>query len=298
MSLLLGPKPTDTALMPVALLLLLFILIWPSTPARAQAVPPSNAWSRVPGPTPGPPRSIGFYANGCLAGGVALPVDGPGYEAIRLQRRRIFGHPDIIDFIESLGRRAQAAGLPRFRVGDVAQARGGPLPFGHASHQTGIDADIWLTFDTGPVPPPDARDFPELGSVLDQGTIDPARFGPQQVRLLKLATEDARVERIFVNPAIKLALCRGYGGATKDGTAWLHSLRPWWGHDDHFHVRLRCPADSPQCEAQKPAEAGDGCDADLENWGRPSTELPKPPIVPPAPKPKPPAACQAVLTAR
>ena len=148
------------------------------------------------------------------------------------------------------------------------------------------------------MPPPDARDFPELGSVLDQGAIDPARFGPQQVQLLKLATEDERVERIFVNPAIKLALCRGYGGATAGGTGWLHRLRPWWGHDDHFHVRLRCPADSPDCEGQKPIEPGDGCDADLENWGRPVTAAPKPPAVPPPPKPKQPAACQAVLAAR
>jgi len=277
--------------------LCLLALLWPLAPAPAEESPPSNAWSRVSGPSPGPSRVIGFYTHGCLAGGVALPVDGPGYEAIRLGRRRIYGHPDIIDYIESLGKQTQAAGLPRFRVGDVAQARGGPLPFGHASHQTGIDADIWFTFDTGQVPPPDARDFPELGSMLGRsGAIDPSRFGPAQVRLLQLAAADGRVDRLFVNPAIKLALCRGYGGATADGTAWLSRLRPWWGHDDHFHVRLRCPADSPECEPQKPVEPGDGCDADLENWGRPVVEPPKPPAIP-APTPKPPAACQAVLTA-
>ncbi len=71
-------------------------------------------------------RAIGSYTHGCLAGGIALPIDGPGYEAIRLQRRRIFGHADMIAYLRKLGEKTVAAGLPRFRVGDVAQARGGP----------------------------------------------------------------------------------------------------------------------------------------------------------------------------
>ena len=34
---------------------------------------------------------------------------------------------------------------PGLLVGDMAQARGGPMLTGHASHQVGLDADIWLT---------------------------------------------------------------------------------------------------------------------------------------------------------
>ena len=284
--------------MPI-LALLLVLLLWPFGFASAEPARPANAWSLVKGPSRGPARAIGSYAHGCLAGGIALPIDGPGYEAIRLERRRIYGHPDLVAYIELLGARAQSAGLPRFRVGDTAQARGGPLPFGHRSHQTGLDADIWLTFETAQGPVPGERDFPELGSVLNaSGQIDPEHFGPEQVKLLQLAAADDRVERIFVNPAIKLALCRGYGGATVAGTGWLHRLRPWWGHDDHFHVRLRCPADSPQCEAQEPVEPGDGCDADLESWGRPALSVPKLPAPKPAPAPPQPAACRAILRAR
>src|SRR5579885_3665680 len=88
-------------------------------------------------PAPGPPRVIGGFAHGCIAGARPLPLDGPGYEVIRLSRRRYFGHPDTVAFVERLGRRARAAGLPAFYVGDMAQPRGGPLPYGHASHQTG-----------------------------------------------------------------------------------------------------------------------------------------------------------------
>jgi penicillin-insensitive murein endopeptidase len=262
----------------------------------AHAEPRSNAWSLIESPAPGPARAIGGTANGCLTGGVKLPADGPGYEVIRLSRRRYFGHGDMVDFVEGLGRQAQSAGLPLFYVGDMAQPRGGPLPFGHASHQTGLDVDIWFTSDTRPGLDTTAREEPPLPSMITAGAaprIDPARFGKRQVTLLRLAAADPRVDRIFVNPVIKLALCRGFAGATGGGTGWLHLLRPWWGHDDHFHVRLRCPDSSPDCEPQKPIPDGDGCDAGLEDWTH-HLAPPKAPAEPRAPKIMP-AACQALM---
>ena len=48
-------------------------------------------------------------------------------------------------------------------------------------------------------------------------------------------------------------------------------MRPWWGHDDHFHVRLACPADSPECTPQAPLPPGDGCDA-LAWWFDPKAQ--------------------------
>jgi penicillin-insensitive murein endopeptidase len=258
--------------------------------------PRSNDWSILDTPSPGPARAIGGTADGCLAGGVQLPPDGPGYSVIRLSRRRYFGHGDMVDFVAGLGKRAQSAGLPIFYVGDMAQPRGGPLPFGHASHQTGIDVDIWFTADTQPGLPPAAREDPPLPSMIvagDTPRIDPARFGKRQVSLLRLAAADPRVDRIFVNPVIKLALCRGFAGAAAGGTDWLKRLRPWWGHDDHFHVRLRCPGDSPDCEPQKPIPDGDGCDAALEDWSHHLTP-PKASPEPRAPKVMP-AACQALM---
>ena len=262
-----------------------------------RAAPRSNGWSVIETPTRGPAQAIGGAANGCLAGAAQLPADGPGYEVIRLSRRRYFGLGDMVDFVEGLGRRAQSAGLPLFYVGDMAQPRGGPLPFGHASHQTGLDVDIWFTAETRPGLPLAAREEPALPSMLTSGNpprVDLTYFGKRQVSLLHLATADPRVDRIFVNPVIKLALCRGFGGATVGGTDWLHRLRPWWGHDDHFHVRLRCPDTSPECEPQKPIPDGDGCDAALEDW----THHLAPPKANPEPRPPRimPAACRAIMT--
>jgi penicillin-insensitive murein endopeptidase len=265
--------------------------------AVARADPPANAWSRIAAPTPGPALAIGGAAHGCLAGAARLPLDGAGYAVIRPSRRRFFGHPDTVSFVETLGRNAAAAGLPRFYVGDIAQPRGGPLPFGHASHQTGLDVDLWFTFASRAVLSPAEREEPALPSMLspDGLAVDPARFDARQVALLKLAAADARVDRIFVNPTIKLALCRDYAGAIASGSAWLRRLSPWWGHDDHFHVRLRCPAGSPSCEPQAPVPEGDGCNPALEDWTRHQT--PPQRSSPVAPRLAP-AACAAVLDQR
>jgi penicillin-insensitive murein endopeptidase len=258
----------------------------------------NNEWSAVAQPSAGTAQAIGGAAHGCLAGAVALPVDGVGYQAIRLSRHRIYGHPDLVAFIERLGREAAAAELPAFYVGDMAQPRGGPLPYGHASHQTGIDVDIWFILDAHATLPPAAREEMALPSMVmaDQHHIDTKRFGDRQLRLLKLAASDPRVDRIFVHPAIKAALCRARKGGA-GASDWLRRLRPWYGHDDHFHVRLACPPGSPECEAQAPVPAGDGCDASLAQW----LQRPLPPLVPtthpPPPHPHLPAACAAVLTA-
>jgi penicillin-insensitive murein endopeptidase len=111
------------------------------------------------------------------------------------------------------------------------------------------------------------------------------------------------VERIFVNPAIKKKMCETWTGDRTN----LGKLRPEYGHDSHFHIRIRCPAGSAGCTPQAPVRAGDGCDKTLawwftsEPWAKPK---PKPkPEAKPAPKPREmmvvdlPKACQAVLDA-
>ena len=267
------------------------------TLATATRAEDGNSWSRMSRPSAGAAAAIGSAARGCLAGAATLPPDGLGYEVIRLSRGRYYGHPEMVDFVERLGRRGAASGLPVFYVGDMAQARGGPLPFGHASHQTGLDVDIW--FNLAPKTPivAAARETVDLPSMLlpSWRAIDRKRFGASQIALLRLAAADPRVDRIFVNPVIKAALCRAVVPADR---AWLHRLRPWFGHDDHFHVRLGCPADSPACEGQAPIPPGDGCDATLASWVR-NQHPPRPQPAQPAARPVGllPAQCHALLTA-
>ncbi len=265
------------------MLALAFLLI--SGAALAQ---PSRDWAAVPNPAAGPPRVIGAHANGCIAGAVALPPEGPGFAVVRAARNRFYGHPALTGFVQGFAARAQAAGFERLWIGDLGQPRGGPMPFGHSSHQSGLDADIWLDLR----PKPAERERIEVPSLVlpDESAVDPARFTPRHAALIRLAAETPAVERIFVHFAIKRALCTAHRGE-----AWMRRVRPWYGHDSHMHVRLGCPAGSPDCVAQSPVPAGDGCDAGLDWWF--SAEARRPPARAPGPPPRLPAACAAVLTA-
>lgn len=280
------------------------MLIAASGSARAADHHAFVTWGAVTRASAGPATVIGGPADGCLAGAAVLPADGDGFQAIRLARHRNFGHPDTIAFVGRLGRAAQAAGLAPFYVGDMAQPRGGPMESGHGAHQNGLDVDIWFNLDPKPKLAPLARDDVPLPSMLlpDMHAMDPARFDARQVTLLRLAAADARVDRIFVNPVIKQALCHGFAGATATGSAWLHKLRPWPGHDEHFHVRLACPAGQAECVGQAPVPPGDGCDATLAWWfGKREPVRPISPVTlrpPRPPRPTLPKACAALLTAR
>jgi penicillin-insensitive murein endopeptidase len=223
-------------------------------------------------PTRGPTRIIGGPAGGCIAGAAHLPDDGVGYQSIRIGRNRHWGHPDTVAFVGRLGKRAHAIGLEPFYVGDMSQPRGGPMTWGHGSHQNGLDVDIWFNMDRKPALAPPQRDDVDLPSMVlaNQSDIDHRRFGERQVRLLRLAATDPRVDRIFVHWTIKAAICEGVGGAAQGDRSWIHKLRPWRGHDEHFHVRLSCPAGARDCTGQPPVPPGDGCDETLRWWFRPN----------------------------
>ncbi len=75
------------------------------------------------------------------------------------------------------------------------------------------------------------------------------------LRVIQLAATQDQVARIFVNPAIKKALCRQAEG----DRSWLGKVRPMWGHNYHFHIRMACPAGMASCKDQDPPPDGDGC---------------------------------------
>lgn len=260
----------------------------------AVTLPATADWSRVPGPAAGPPQVYGFYSAGCLAGAEALPPQGRGYQTMRLSRDRYYGHPQLIALIRHLGDYAADRGV-RLLIGDLAQPRGGPMPYGHRSHQIGLDADIWFTLlpRNEQLPPTEIEQRP-MRSVVDRlsGRIVSERWQPLFADLLRHTALIPEVERIFVNPVIKQALCRSVGDQD-----WLGKLRPWWGHDSHFHVRLACPADSVNCEPQAPPPSGSGCDEDLASW---IEDQRRPPTATATPAPRPaselPEICRQVRT--
>lgn len=248
-------------------LLLLVLLATLANATRAL----DNPWSKVADPASGPVRVIGSYSAGCIQGAVSLlPDEGP-FELMRLSRKRYFAHPKLREFILWLADAVQKNGHGKLMVGDIGQPRGGPTTTGHASHQIGLDADFWFWLDSPATKRPlsirEKEDF-SAPSMLNQAqtAVDPKLFQEAQVQVLELVAKHPQVERIFVNPHIKVALCKLTGNAD-----WLNKIRPWWGHHYHFHVRLGCPPGQAECQPQEPPDAGTGCGAELDEWFDPAT---------------------------
>lgn len=275
-------------------------------------LPAKDYFGTADGPAPLKARAIGSYAKGCLAGGASLPPDGPTWQTMRLSRNRNWGHPELIDYLRDLAADAPKVGWNGLLVGDLAQPRGGPMLSGHASHQIGLDADIWLTEMPNRRLTVEEREQISAISMLKgpldikgaDRRVDPKKWTDTHARLIRRAASDKRVARIFVNPTIKKALCEFEKSRDR---AWLQKVRPWWGHHYHFHVRLSCPKGSAGCKNQNPPPLGDGCGSHLTYWLSDEPWVPK---NPPKPGEKPkvvkkrpmalaalPNACRTVLTA-
>lgn len=232
-----------------------------------------TAYSQPRKPTSEPAQVHGFYTAGCLAGGQALPLVGTGFQVMRVDRNRYYGHPRLINFIQQLGQKAQSLDA-HLLIGDLSQPRGGPMSYGHRSHQIGLDADIWLQHldaDAKPLSRKQVLTRP-MRSVVDRkrGRLFNQYWSPIYTELLRTTAQHPHVERVFVNPVIKQALCQN-----RANHSWLHKIRPWWGHDAHFHVRLGCPPDSPNCRPQNPPPSGSGCDKHLDQWVNDQISPPK-----------------------
>ncbi|GMG87033.1 penicillin-insensitive murein endopeptidase [Biformimicrobium ophioploci] len=260
----------------------------------------NNPWEAKKNPTQRIPQTIGTYTNGCLDGAEQMPREGTGFQLVRTARNRHFGNPVMVRFLKDFAGNVHEAGLGTLLIGDIAMARGGPFTSGHASHQGGLDADIWFHQDPRaeerPLTDKERNSMPPtpLADAGQHKLID-KNWDDKYLGILRLASGDDRVERIFVHPTIKRQMCKRETGDKE----WLRKVRPWWGHNYHFHVRLKCPEGQNNCKPQAPPK-GDPCGG-LKWWfsddfyailrGEKKKD-PKPPK-----KPELPQQCKAVLAA-
>ena len=263
----------------------------PKTPAK-------ELFGRARDPAPIESEPVGFYSKGCLAGGEELPVNGPNWQVMRLSRNRNWGHPALIAFLTRFApTAAEASGWPGILIGDMSQPRGGPMLTGHASHQIGLDVDIWLT----PMPArelsrAEREEMSATNMVREDGLdVIPGLWTPSHLAVVRAAAQDPAVQRIFVNAAIKRAMCR-----VAAGEPWMRKVRPYYSHNYHFHVRLFCPRGAESCTDQDPTPTSDGCDASLAWWFSDAVLHPKPSTKtwPPMTMSALPSECRAVLNAR
>lgn len=244
-----------------------------------------DVFGRISSASPQRPQPIGAYSRGCQAGAVQLPETGPTWQAMRLSRNRNWAQPVTVGFVQDLSRfAATQAGWNGLYVGDMSQPRGGPMLTGHASHQSGLDADIWM------LPPNrlnlNANERENLSSISMRrasGAFTNSSWTPQHEAILKAAASDPRVARIFVFPGAKVEMCKNATGDRR----WLNKVRPWYGHHYHFHVRLNCAPGAANCENQAPPPPGDGC-ADAQDWVNNILNPPPPKPADPNARPTPP----------
>ncbi|HET8652253.1 MAG TPA: penicillin-insensitive murein endopeptidase [Gaiellaceae bacterium] len=169
-------------------------------------------------------RSLGVPWDGRLVGGVQLPAAGthhftwdnvlrrsPNRGWRRYGNRRLVGTT-----LQVLAAYAAAnPGAPRVGIGDLARPRGGDFGprfggIGHASHQNGLDVDVYYPRRDGRELPPRAPR--QIDRRLAQALLD--RFVA------------AGAPKIFVGPSTGL---RGPPAVVEDLPAH---------HDNHMHVRL------------------------------------------------------------
>ncbi len=269
------------------------------------------------------PEAIGGYSYGCILGAKAVPSKGVGYQTIRRERNRYYGHPFTLKVIQEIGKIAHENQLSAIEIGDLSQPVGGLMAFGHKSHQIGLDIDIWFGISKALDQEIKEKDFEKKHPPMidrKKEEIDPHVWDDQRhLLLLKTAASQSEVNRIFVHWAIKKHLCQQYEldkknhqeqikhsaimldelsnipttsdeseteliqeeGELKLNTPaestptqadelpkkstidekwqWISKIRPWYGHDQHFHIRLSCPKDNALCEGQGTVR-GLGCE--------------------------------------
>ncbi|MFV0293078.1 MAG: penicillin-insensitive murein endopeptidase [Paracoccus sp. (in: a-proteobacteria)] len=278
-----------------------------TVPAMADPLA-KDVFGRTPGPTGGSGVAVGTYSKGCVSGAVQLPETGPTWQAMRLSRNRNWAHPEMVKFVIGLSQAATKMGWKGLYVGDMSQMRGGPMLSGHASHQMGLDADIWMLPPSSLGLSPGQREsISSITVVAKNGLGVNGNWTRSHAAIIQSAAMDPRVDRIFLDAAIKVAMCDANGNRG----SWLQKLRPTPNHDYHFHVRLNCPAGSPSCQnTASPVAAlsgnDNGCGAarqELAYRANPSTR-PKGKTNPNYRHPRSfrlsemPRQCQAVATAR
>ncbi len=224
---------------------------------------------------------VGSYSNGCLINGIQANSNAPYYQLYHPQNNRHFGDITLLNFLDRYSRAVHKAGIESVLVGDMSSRYGGPFNKGHASHQIGLDVDIEFSLRRLPKSKLETKGNAVL--LVDRGAMTVnSNFNRKYYDMLMIAAHDPEVERIFVNPAIKVAMC----DMTKDEREqpYLRKIRPWFGHAEHFHVRLKCPAGAVNCVRQDKPEPRYSIAQEKEealSWFEPKQEV-KPAQVKPA----------------
>jgi hypothetical protein len=173
-------------------------------------------------------RAVGMAFAGRLAGGVELPAGGRDYftwdpilkrSPSRAWRRN--GTDDLVRVLLKVLREYREAnpGAPRVGIGDLSRPRGGVFDqrfggLGHASHQNGLDVDVY---------------YPRLDGT-ERRPLRPDQVDQRLAQDLVDGFAAAGAQYVFVGPRLSLT------GPRRIVSKLAH-------HDDHLHFRLSSSRD-------------------------------------------------------
>ncbi|RMH42600.1 MAG: hypothetical protein D6689_07675 [Deltaproteobacteria bacterium] len=203
--------------------------------------------------------AYGWAYAGSLRNGVQLPPEGDGYRVPRrwIRRGNQYGTDELVAMIQRVGRRVHRETGAVVGVADLSPRRGGRTPW-HRSHQSGRDVDL-LMFGVDrrgrPLPADAMVRYRADGSsrpVDSHGVRHSRRYfdAARNWALVRAIIEDpgVDVEFIYVYPPLEerlLAYARQAGEPPERIERAAALLQPPVDsspHDDHFHVRIFCPA--------------------------------------------------------
>jgi murein endopeptidase len=163
--------------------------------------------------------AVGLPSAGRLVRGVKFPPEGvdfftwdPVLHRVPNRASRRWGTDRLVRFLFQVIREYAEAhpGAPRVGIGDLSRRRGGTFGPVHATHQNGLDADVYY-------PRRDRKERPpisvsEIDRRLAQDLVD--RFVAAGAKL------------VYVGPNTGFSGPRGV-------------VQVLWNHDNHLHVRIR-----------------------------------------------------------
>jgi murein endopeptidase len=213
-------------------------------------------------------RSIGAIDAGRLENGTDLAaLDRPYLNIVYPQRRSAFGSGMLVSLIDRAGAAVTQAWRTRdknyrIQIGDLSKQRGGP--FGsHASHQSGLDADIpyFNTINQGFQNMLDGQGH--MRRDFDYESHWEFFRAVHSQRIIEDGHDTTVLNRIFVNPVIKTAFCNWAKEnrilENERDRDIMRRIRPQGGHHHHFHLRVKCSPHYPACRRQAEPDQNTGC---------------------------------------
>jgi murein endopeptidase len=211
-------------------------------------------------------QAIGFPDNGRLRNATSLLEkqkaldDKAFFEISNPASNRYYSTYETAELLIRMSQTLNQLSSRKLYISAISQKIGGKVS-PHLSHQIGLDADIAYPATQNHVK------FPVVVQ-MNSRLYSPSSYSVAQTyELFKYAfkQQDIKVDRIFADRTIKIALCNyaktkgEFLSADKDlVTNLFQNIDHVDGHGDHFHIRLKCSSYDPACR-QKLYAVNNGC---------------------------------------